>query len=271
MAVAVKRKKHLVAAAVGPHDLERTKALDRAGVDAIVLDVAHVHKPAIVADAKRMKKLIKADLIVGNIATAAAARAFRGIADALKVGVGPGAICTTRIVAGVGVPQLTAIMDVTRVAKQTKTPVIADGGIRYSGDVVKAIAAGASAVMLGSMLAGTDEAPGRIVTVNGKKYKRFRGMGSLGAMQTGQSSDRYAQDDARKYIPEGVEALTLYKGKLNDVIFHILGGLRSGMGYIGASTIPELQRRGRFVQITAAGRSESHTHSIVIEKKAPNY
>jgi IMP dehydrogenase len=267
----VKRQQLLVAAAVGPHDLERARALDHAGVDVVVLDAAHVHKPATVADAKKMKRAIRADLMVGNIATAAAAHAFRGVADALKVGVGPGSICTTRIVAGVGVPQLTAVLDVARVARRAKVPVIADGGLRYSGDVVKAIAAGADAVMLGSMLAGTDEAPGDIVVVNGQRCKRYRGMGSLGAMNTGRSSDRYAQQGATKYVPEGVEALTPCKGALRDVLFHLLGGLKAGMGYVGARTIPELQRRGTFIRLTAAGRAESHPHSITIERAAPNY
>lgn len=267
----VKRRKLVVGAAVGPHDLERAQALDRAGADVVILDAAHVHKPGIVADARRMKRIIKADLVVGNIATAAAARAFRGVADALKVGVGPGAICTTRVVAGVGVPQLTAIMDVACVARQTKTPVIADGGIRYSGDIVKAIAAGADAVMLGSLFAGTAESPGRVVTRNGQKFKRYRGMGSLGAMADGQSTDRYAQAGAKKYVPEGVEALTPYKGLLHDVIFYLLGGLRAGLGYVGASTILELQRRATFIRITEAGRRESHPHSVTIERSAPNY
>ncbi len=270
MAKRVKQKKLLVGGAVGPHDLDRAIALDKAGADVIVLDAAHVHKAQIVADARKMKKSIKAQLIVGNIATAAAARIFIGIADALKVGVGPGSICTTRVVAGVGVPQLTAIMDVVSVAKRSKTPVIADGGIRYSGDVVKALAAGADTVMLGSMFAGTDEAPGTLVTINGKQFKRYRGMGSLGAMSA-TSADRYAQQDQKKYVPEGVEGLTLYKGSVAEVVFQVIGGLKAGMGYVGAPTLAELQRRAEFVQITNAGRIESHPHSITIEKQAPNY
>ena len=267
----VKKCRLIVGAAVGPHDIDRAKALDRAGVDVIALDAAHIHKPSIVSEAEKLKKLIKAELIIGNIATAAAARAFLKIADALKVGVGPGAICTTRVVAGVGVPQLTAIMEVAKIARLKKIPVIADGGIRYSGDITKAIAAGADSVMLGSLLAGADEAPGRIVTISGKKFKRFRGMGSLGVMNIGKSSDRYAQEGQKKYVPEGIEALTTYKGPVNEIIFQMLGGLRAGMGYVGAKNISELQKRGKFIRITEAGRAESHPHSIIIEKHAPNY
>lgn len=271
MAKRVKQKKLLVGAAIGPHDIERARALDKAGVDAIMLDAAHVHKPAVVADAKKIKKIIRADLIIGNIATAAAARAFLEVADALKVGVGPGAICTTRIVAGVGVPQLTAIMDVAKIARRKKITVIADGGIRYSGDIAKALAAGAAAVMLGSLLAGTDEAPGQIVKIKGQKFKRFRGMGSLGAMNSGKSADRYAQEGQKKFVAEGVEALAPYKGPVQEIIFQLLGGLRAGMGYVGAQNIWELQKRAKFIRITAAGRAESHPHSIIMEKEAPNY
>ncbi len=266
-----KKKLRLAGAAIGPHDLDRAKALDRAGVNVISIDCAHAHKPGIVADAKKIKKAIKADLIVGNIATAAAAKALLGVADALKVGVGPGSICTTRIIAGVGVPQLTAIMDVASVAHKAKIPVIADGGIRYSGDIVKALAAGADTVMLGGLFAGTDEAPGEIITINGKKYKAYRGMGSLGAMQKGESTDRYFQKGAKKYVPEGVEGVVPSKGSLADVVFHLLGGLKSGMGYVGARTIIELHARAQFIQITPAGRAESHPHSITIAKQAPNY
>lgn len=276
-----KKKLRLVGAAIGPHDIDRAKALDRAGVDVISIDCAHAHKPGIVTDAKKIKKAIKADLIIGNIATAAAAKALLPVADALKVGVGPGSICTTRIIAGVGVPQLTAIMDVASVARKAKIPVIADGGIRYSGDIVKALAAGAYTVMLGGLFAGTDEAPGEIVTINGKKYKAYRGMGSLGALNKGLSADRYfspsggsparGQKGTKKYVPEGVEGIVPAKGPLADVVFHLLGGLRSGMGYVGAKTIAELQTRAQFIQITPAGRAESHPHSITIAKQAPNY
>ncbi|MFA5954295.1 MAG: IMP dehydrogenase [Patescibacteria group bacterium] len=271
MVQAVKKKKARVGAAVGPHDLERALALDKAGVDVIAVDAAHVHKPDVIQSMKIFRRKLRAELIIGNIATAAAAKAFLPYADALKVGVGPGAICTTRIVAGVGVPQLTAIMEITAVAKKKNIPVIADGGIRYSGDVVKALAAGASVVMLGSMLAGSSEAPGDVITINKKQFKRYRGMGSLGAMQNGQSSDRYGQKGAAKYVPEGVEGIVPFKGGVSDILFHIAGGLKSGMGYCGAKTIPELQKKARFIRITPAGRAESHPHSIIIERQAPNY
>lgn len=260
-----------VAAAAGPHDLERAVALDRAGVGAIVFDSAHVHKPEVIAGIKKVRRQLKAKVIVGNIATAAAARALLPIADGIKVGVGPGSICTTRVVAGVGVPQLTAIMDVVKVARTKKIPVIADGGIRFSGDVVKALAAGASAVMLGGMLAGTDEAPGAVITLDGQPCKAYRGMGSLGAMNSGISSDRYFQSGNRKYVPEGIEGVIPYKGKLADALYQIVGGLKAGMGYLGVSTIVTLQRRAQFVQITPAGRVESHPHSVIIVKEAPNY
>ncbi|MFA4872670.1 MAG: IMP dehydrogenase [Patescibacteria group bacterium] len=263
--------KNKVAAAVGPGDRERALALDKAGVDVIVFDSAHIHKPSSVAAAKALKKKIKAKLIVGNMATAEAARAFLGVADGFKVGVGPGSICTTRIVAGVGVPQLTAIMEVARVAKQKGIPVIADGGIRHSGDIVKALAAGASAVMLGSLFAGTDEAPGKKVIIEGVAYKTYRGMGSLGAMNVGQSADRYFQKGSKKYVPEGVEGAVPLKGPLSDIITQLVGGLRSGMGYVGARNIPELQRKAHFIRITDAGMRESHPHSVFITKHAPNY
>lgn len=261
----------LIGAAVGPSDSERARALDKAGVDAIVFDSAHIHKPGLIENMRTLKKELKAKFIVGNIATAAAARDLADVADALKVGVGPGSICTTRIVAGVGVPQLTAIMDVAAVARKKGIPVIADGGIKYSGDIVKALAAGASSVMLGSLLAGTDEAPGEVVEIDGKKYKQYRGMGSLGAMQGGSSSDRYFQESSKRYVPEGIEGITPYKGSLKDVLYQLVGGLQSGMGYVGAESIVELQKRAEFVQITPAGRRESHPHSVHITKDAPNY
>jgi IMP dehydrogenase len=205
------------------------------------------------------------------MATAQAARAFLGIADGLKVGIGPGSICTTRIVTGVGVPQLTAIMEVVRVAKTKKIPVIADGGIRYSGDIVKALAAGASAVMLGSLLAGTDEAPGEKVTIKGVVYKTYRGMGSLGAMSSGLSADRYFQKGSKKYVPEGVEGAVSAKGPLKDILDQLIGGLRSGMGYMGAKNITDLQKKAEWMRVTASGRAESHPHSIMITKRASNY
>lgn len=267
----VKKAKLLAAAAVGPGDLPRALALDAAGCDVIVVDTAHAHNLRALASAREIKKKIKAQLIVGNIGTAEAAAEICKFADAVKVGIGPGAICTTRIVAGIGVPQLTAALDVATVARKKGVPVIIDGGMRYSGDIVKALAAGGSSVMLGSMLAGTDEAPGKIVKINGELYKPIRGMGSVGAMQSNRSSDRYFQKNAKTKIPEGVEGLTKYKGALPDIIEQIVGGLRSGMGYIGASSISEMWKHARFIRITSAGMKESHPHSITITKKAPNY
>ncbi|OGE79100.1 MAG: hypothetical protein A2751_05660 [Candidatus Doudnabacteria bacterium RIFCSPHIGHO2_01_FULL_46_14] len=278
-------KKHdvLVGAAVGSYDLERAKALDKAGADVIVVDTAHAHNLQTIAGAKQIKKSIRAELIVGNIATSEAASELVKFADAIKVGIGPGSICTTRVVAGIGVPQLTAILDVVKIANKKNIPVIADGGMKYSGDIVKALAAGASTVMLGSMLAGTKEAPGQVVKIDGKEFKSYRGMGSLGVMHGGKSSDRYFQKNplfispllrGRKsggYVPEGVEAVTLYKGELQDVIFQITGGLASGMGYIGARTIAYMPKRAKFIRITNAGLKESHPHSITIIKRSPNY
>lgn len=261
----------LVAGAVGPADLERAKALDKAGADAIVVDTAHAHQTNVLKLAKAIKKVVKADLIVGNIATREAAMAFTGFADAIKVGIGPGSICTTRIVAGVGVPQLTAIMNVVAVAKKKNIPVIADGGIKYSGDVVKALATGASAVMLGSMLAGTKEAPGKLIKHQGVEYKSYRGMGSLGAMTSNMSTDRYFQKGASQYTPEGIEGLVKYKGLVQDVIGQITGGLRSGMGYIGAASIADIPKQAKFIRITNAGLRESHPHTVTMAKKAPNY
>lgn len=267
----VKRQKLPVAAAVGAGDQERALALDRAGIDAIVIDHAHAHVRPIIASAKKIKKLISAQLIVGNIATIEAARDFVSFADALKVGVGPGSICTTRVVAGVGVPQLSAILEVVKVARAKGVPVIADGGIRYSGDAVKALAAGAAAVMLGSLFAGTKEAPGKVVKKNGELFKEYRGMGSLGALQSNRSADRYFQKNAREYVPEGIEALTKFKGPLKNTVEQLVGGIRSGMAYIGAATIAAMIRQARFVRVTNAGLSESHPHSVLINKKAPNY
>jgi IMP dehydrogenase len=267
----VKRAKVLAGAAIGPGDIERARALDRAGADVIAIDTAHAHNLRVVESAKKIKKIIRAQLIVGNIATKEAAKELIKFADAIKVGVGPGAICTTRVVAGVGVPQLSAIMNVVNIAKKRKIPVIADGGMRYSGDIVKALAAGASSVMLGFLLAGTKEAPGKLLRIDGKLYKAFRGMGSLGAMESGKSSDRYFQKNAKIKIPEGIEGMVEYKGRLAKVTEQILGGLRSGMGYIGAKTIPEMWKQARFIRITNAGLQESHPHSVIITKKAPNY
>lgn len=271
MVATAKKAGVIVAASVGPSDIERAILLVKAGADCIVVDTAHgQHIPAI-KNTKKIKQKTKVQIIFGNIATAEAARAVVGFADAIKVGIGPGSICTTRIIAGVGVPQLTAISDVYKVAKLKKVPVIADGGIKYSGDIVKALAAGASSVMLGSMLSGTDEAPGSVITKDGVKYKEYRGMGSLAAMQSNQSSDRYQQKNTKVKVPEGIEALTLYKGSLEDVIIQITGGLQSGMGYIGARTIAEMPKQARFVQITNAGLKESHPHSLHSIKKTTNY
>ncbi len=267
----VKRAKVMIATAVGPADMERALALDKAGVQAIVVDTAHGHSLRAVKSAREIKRRIKAQLIFGNVGTAEGAREAAKFADAIKVGIGPGSICTTRVVAGIGVPQLTAVMDCVAVASKFKIPVIADGGMRYSGDIVKALAAGASAVMLGSMLAGTKEAPGKLVKIKGELYKEYRGMGSFGAMQSGKSRDRYEQKNSKVIVPEGVEALIKYKGPVADVIFQIIGGLRSGMSYIGAETIAAMPKQARFIRITNAGLRESHPHSILISKKAPNY
>lgn len=260
-----------VAAGVGitPDILDRVKALAQAGVDAIVLDSAHGHSKGVVDALKAVKAAFPAlDVVVGNIATAAAAKDLIAAgADGLKVGIGPGSICTTRIVAGVGMPQLTAIADVAEVAGDI--PVIADGGLRYSGDVVKALAAGASCVMCGSMFAGTDEAPGEVVEVDGVKMKGYRGMGSIDAMQAG-SADRYFQKGAKKLVPEGVVARVSYKGSVEDVIFQLEGGLRSGMGYCGAKDLDALHK-AQFVKISPATVKENHPHDVSIAKKAPNY
>jgi len=267
----VKKYKIIVGTAVGPLDIDRARALDRAGAEVMFVDCAHAYNARIIKGAKKIKKLVKAQVVVGNIATAEAALAFISFVDAIKVGVGPGSICTTRIVAGIGVPQLAAILNVVAVARKKNVPVIADGGMKYSGDVVKALAAGSSTVMLGSMLAGTKEAPGKMVTINGQRYKSYRGMGSLGAMKGGQSSDRYFQKGSKKYVPEGIEGAMPYKGKVDEVIWHIVGGLKSGMGYIGAHSIGEISKQAKFIKITSASLKESHPHTVMISKKAPNY
>ncbi|MCT3433665.1 IMP dehydrogenase [Lactobacillus helveticus] len=269
----------LCAAAVGvtSDTFERAEALLEAGADAIVIDTAHGHSAGVLRKIKEIRDHFpKQTLIAGNVATGDATRAlFDAGVDVVKVGIGPGSICTTRIVAGVGVPQITAIYDAASAAREYHKPIIADGGIKYSGDVVKALAAGGNAVMLGSMLSGTTEAPGDIFEDNGKKYKRYRGMGSVGAMaQAHGSSDRYFQggvNEANKLVPEGVEARVEYKGDVSNVIFQIDGGLRSGMGYCGAANIPELIEKAQFVQITNAGLRESHPHDVQMTKAAPNY
>jgi IMP dehydrogenase len=265
-----------VAAAVGvTHDtMERVTALVEAGVDAIVIDTAHGHTKGVVEQLKNVKaKFPKLEVVVGNIATAEAAKYLvEAGADAVKVGIGPGSICTTRVIAGVGVPQLTAVNEVAKAIAGSGVPVIADGGIRYTGDIVKAIAAGADIVMLGSMFAGVEESPGETIIYEGRKFKSYRGMGSIEAMQKG-SKDRYfqdAEDDIKKLVPEGISGRVPYRGKLIEVMFQIIGGLRAGMGYCGAPTIEKLQG-ARFVRITSAGVRESHPHDVTITREAPNY
>jgi IMP dehydrogenase len=265
-----------VAAAVGvtTDTIERVDALVEAGVDAIVIDTAHGHTEGVVLKLKEVKeKYNKLEVIVGNVATAEAAKYLvEAGADAIKVGIGPGSICTTRIIAGVGVPQLTAVNDVARALEGTGVPVIADGGIRYTGDIVKAIAAGADTVMVGSMFAGVEESPGETIIYEGRKFKEYRGMGSLEAMQKG-SKDRYfqdAEDDVTKLVPEGISGRVPYKGNLLEVVYQIIGGLRAGMGYCGAATIENL-KGSQFIRITNAGIKESHPHDITITREAPNY
>ena len=264
----------LVGAAIGVTNdaLERVKAVYDAGVDVVVLDSAHGHSKNIINKVKEIKEAFPdLDLIAGNIATGEAAEALINAgADCVKVGIGPGSICTTRVVAGIGVPQITAVYDVSQVAKKYNIPVIADGGVKYSGDVVKAVAAGADVIMLGSLLAGCDESPGEFEIFQGRRFKVYRGMGSIAAMECG-SKDRYFQTGSKKLVPEGVEGRVPYKGPVSDTIFQILGGLRSGMGYCGTKTIQLLKENGKFVRITGAGLKESHPHDIYITKEAPNY
>jgi IMP dehydrogenase len=266
-----------VAAAVGvtPDVLDRVEALYQAGVDAVVIDTAHGHSKGVVEVLEKVKSRFKnLDVVVGNIATAFAAKFLVDYgADAVKVGIGPGSICTTRVIAGVGYPQLSAIMEVRKALEGTEIPIIADGGIRYTGDIPKAIAAGADAVMLGSLLAGTRESPGETIIYEGRKYKTYRGMGSIEAMNKG-SKDRYFQDvedDIKKLVPEGIVGRVPFKGDLNESIHQFVGGLRAGMGYCGAKDIETLKKEGRFVIITSAGMRESHPHNISVTKEAPNY
>jgi len=266
-----------VAAALGvTHDtVERATALVKAGVDALIIDTAHGHTQGVVGVLKEVKKAFpEIDVVVGNIATPEAALYLvEAGADAVKVGIGPGSICTTRVVAGVGFPQFSAIMEVAAALKGTGVPVIGDGGLRYTGDIPKAIGAGADCVMLGSMLAGTKESPGETIIFEGRKFKAYRGMGSVAAMKQG-SKDRYFQDvedDVKKLVPEGIEGRVPYKGELNESMLQFIGGLRAGMGYCGAKDIPTLQEVARFVQLTASGIGESHPHNITITKSAPNY
>ena len=262
-----------VGAAVGVSgDLEaRATALVQAGVDVLVLDSAHGHSQGILDALTYLKESFEVDIVAGNVATGEAARDLlkRGV-DGIKVGIGPGSICTTRVVTGVGMPQLTAIMDVVEAARGSGVPVIADGGIKMTGDLPKALAAGADCVMVGSMLAGTTEAPGEAILRDGRRYKAYRGMGSLGAMETG-SADRYFQEDAKKLVPEGIEGMVAYKGPVGDVLYQMLGGLRSAMGYCGTESIRVLQERSQFVTITQASLIEGHPHDVTITKDAPNY
>jgi IMP dehydrogenase len=262
-----------VGVAVGPFETERATAADEAEADVVFIDCAHAHNRNVIDSAREITERVDADVVVGNIGTAEAAEALVEFADGLKVGIGPGSICTTRVVSGAGMPQITAVAAVADVAADHDVPVIADGGIRYSGDAIKAIAAGADAVMLGSYFAGTDEAPGRVVTMNGKKYKQYRGMGSVGAMRSG-GGDRYLKEepeDDEEFVPEGVEAATPYKGSLASELHQLVGGMRSGMGYVGAESIPGFKERSEFVRVSSAGQQESHAHDVVITDEAPNY
>jgi len=263
------------ASTVGDVGFERTMALIDAGVDVVVIDTAHGHSIQVAQAVERVKRENnRVQLVAGNVATYDGAMALINAgADAVKVGIGPGSICTTRMIAGVGVPQLTAISDAVRAAKASGVPVIADGGIKYSGDVAKAIAAGASTVMMGSMFAGTDEAPGEVFLYQGRSYKAYRGMGSVGAMARG-SADRYFQkevSDTLKLVPEGTEGQVPYKGQVGAILHQLVGGLRASMGYVGAATIPIFQERARFIRITGAGLRESHVHDVLITREAPNY
>ena len=263
-----------VGAAVGVHQLERVAALVESEVDVVIVDTAHGHSENVIETVKAIKASHDIEVIAGNIATGAAARdLIEAGADAVKVGIGPGSICTTRVISGVGVPQLTAIEEVCKVASPQGIPVIADGGIRQSGDIAKAIAFGANAVMLGSMFAGMDESPGELILHGGRRYKSYRGMGSLGAMGAG-SADRYGQGDGReagKYVPEGIEGRVPYRGRLADTVYQMVGGLRAAMGYSGCSTIDDLRANAEFVRVSGASLVESHPHDVQLTREAPNY
>ncbi len=263
------------ASTVGDAGFERSMALVEAGVDVVVIDTAHGHSASVAEAVRRLRRETNTvQIVAGNVATYDATRSLIDAgADGVKVGIGPGSICTTRIVAGVGVPQLTAVIDAVRAAEGTGVPIIADGGIKFSGDLAKAIAAGASTAMIGSLLAGTDEAPGEVILYQGRSYKSYRGMGSVGAMARG-SADRYFQKDVQdslKLVPEGIEGQVPYKGPVSPVVHQLVGGLRAAMGYVGAPTIPLFQERARFVRITNAGLRESHVHDVMITREAPNY
>lgn len=266
-----------VGAAIGAtgDKMERLEALINAGVDVVTLDTAHGHSKNVVESVKEIKRCYpNLNLIAGNIVTAEACEdLINAGVDAVKVGVGPGSICTTRIVTGVGMPQISAIIDAAKIAKKKDIPVIADGGVKYSGDIVKALAVGASSIMLGSLLAGVEESPGETILYQGRTFKMYRGMGSIGAMKCG-SKDRYFQaniSDEKKFVPEGIEGRVPYRGSLASNIYQLLGGIRSGLGYIGASNIIELQKRAKFVKISASGLKESHVHDVIITKESPNY
>lgn len=263
-----------VGAAVGVGDeaMERAELLTKAGADVLSIDTAHGHTKSVIETLKKLKKNFNSEIIAGNVATSEGARdLIKAGADAIKVGIGPGSICTTRIVSGAGVPQITAIMDCCLVTKKAKVPIIADGGIKFSGDVIKALAAGAHSVMIGGLFAGTDESPGETVLFQGRSYKVYRGMGSLGAMQ--HAKDRYMQSgvDAKKLVPEGVEGRVPYRGPLSDSVHQLIGGVKSGMGYCGSWSLDSLRRSARFVRITNAGLKESHVHDVIVTKEAPNY
>jgi IMP dehydrogenase len=265
-----------VAAAVGitADTPERVRQLEKAGADAIVIDTAHGHSAGVINMLRELRKQFPSlELVAGNIATGEAARDLvKNGADAVKVGIGPGSICTTRVIAGVGVPQLTAIWEVAKALKGSGIPMIADGGIRFSGDIVKALAAGAGCVMLGSLFAGVEESPGETIIFEGRKFKAYRGMGSIEAMQSG-SKDRYfqdAEDDIKKFVPEGISGRVPFKGSLQEVLYQLMGGLRAGMGYCGAPNLEALQQ-ARFIKITSAGVRENHPHDVIITREAPNY
>jgi len=270
-------KQLLVGAAVGASSLEldRSEALVEAGVDLIVVDTAHGHSKGVIEMTRSLRQQFKdLQIIAGNIATAEAAKSLIDAgASAVKVGVGPGSICTTRVIAGAGVPQVTAIANVASFAHKKGVPIIADGGIKYSGDIVKALAVGANTVMIGSLFAGTDESPGEAVVYQGRSYKVYRGMGSLGAMRRG-SKDRYFQGEVKelsKLVPEGIEGRVPYRGSLRDILYQMVGGLRAGMGYTGSANLAELASKTKFVRITSAGLKESHVHDVIVTKEAPNY
>jgi IMP dehydrogenase len=270
------RGRLVVAAAIGVYDDDRAAELVKAGVDVLVVDTAHGHTENVLAAIRRLKSRHDVDVIAGNVATAeATAELIEAGADGVKVGIGPGSICTTRIVAGVGVPQISAVLDCSAVARAAGVPVIADGGVRHSGDIVKALAAGASMVMLGGLLAGTEESPGEMVVHRGRTYKQVRGMGSLGAMEAGSAAaDRYRQADVKekkKFVPEGVEGIVPFKGRLSELIYQLVGGVRAGMGYCGAPDLEQLYLRGRFTRISSASLRESHPHDLEITKESPNY